>query len=162
MAQLLSWRTASAPITACCVSLVLVSLALPITVTFAPVRPAAQSAKAPDGGAVSSATDHWRVIESVLTHPRCINCHTVSNYPRQGDDRHVHQFRVVRGPDDRGAPGAQCSACHQEDNQPSSGVPGAPNWRLAPVSMAFERAPGVALSGKALCERLLDKKRNGN
>jgi hypothetical protein len=28
--------------------------------------------------------------------------------------------------------------------------------------MAFERAPGVAMDGKALCERLLDKKRNGN
>jgi hypothetical protein len=36
------------------------------------------------------------------------------------------------------------------------------NWRLAPRSMAFERTPGVALGGKSHCERLLDKKRNGN
>src|SRR5262245_20272173 len=111
---------------------------------------------------VSSASDEWRVIESVLTPHRCINCHRATDYPRQGDDRHIHQFRVVRGPDDRGAPGARCAACHQEDNERSSGVPGAPNWRLAPRSMAFERAPGVAMGGKALCERLLDKTRNGN
>src|SRR5262245_28577930 len=100
--------------------------------------------------------------ELLLEELLCINCHTVTNYPRQGDDRHIHQFRVVGGPDGTGVPGALCSACHQEDNQPSSGVPGAPNWRLAPAKMAFERAPGVAMEGKALCERLLDKKRNGN
>src|SRR5215510_6394899 len=68
---------------------VLVALALPVIIVT-----------------VSSAGDEWRVIESVLTHPRCINCHTATDYPRQGDDRHIHQFRVVRGPDDRGAPGA--------------------------------------------------------
>src|SRR5262249_43977328 len=80
----------------------------------------------------------------------------------QGDDRHPHQFRVVRGPDDRGAPAAPCASCHQEDNQASSGVPGAPNWRLAPLKMSFERKPGGAMQGKDLCERPLDKKRNGN
>jgi len=142
---------------------VLVALVVPVTLASASDPSALpQSAKAPDAVAPSSAGQHWQVIESVLTHPRCVNCHTVTNYPRQGDDRHIHQFRVVRGPDDRGVPGARCAACHQEDNQPSSGVPGAPNWRLAPVSMAFEHAPGVPMVGKALCERLLDKKRNGN
>ena len=30
----------------------------------------------------------WRQVYSVLTHPRCINCHTATNYPQQGDDRH--------------------------------------------------------------------------
>src|SRR5262245_29967622 len=141
---------------------VLVALALLVVIASATDPAAPQSAKAPDAITAPSAGEEWRVIESVLTHPRCINCHTATDYPRQGDDRHIHQFRVVRGPDDRGAPGARCAACHQEDNQPSSGVPGAPNWRLAPASMAFERAPGVAMDGKALCERLLDKKRNGN
>src|SRR5262245_5444573 len=84
---------------------------------------AVHPATAAEATTVSPAGDPWRVIESVLTHPRCINCHTVTDYPRQGDDRHVHQFRVVRGPDDRGAAGASCAACHQEDNQASSGVP---------------------------------------
>lgn len=26
----------------------------------------------------------WQQIYSVLTHPRCINCHTATNYPQQG------------------------------------------------------------------------------
>jgi len=148
---------------ACQMILLVVALAVAGTTASAADPPATpQPVKAPDAVTVSSADEPWRVIESVLTHPRCINCHTVTDYPRQGDDRHVHQFRVARGPDGRGVPGALCAACHQEDNQPSSGVPGAPNWRLAPVAMTFERAPGVALSSKALCERLLDKRRNGN
>ena len=126
---------------------------------------AAQTSQAPGTGVGPSAaagSEAWRVIESVLVHPRCINCHTVSDYPRQGNDRHRHQLRVVRGPDDRGVPGARCAACHQEDNQAASGVPGAPNWRLAPRSMAFESAPGVAMRGGNLCRRLLDRTRNGN
>jgi len=164
MAMLLRpWRRAAPLTIACRLTLVLVALVVPVNVA-SETDPAASppSPKAPADVAPSSATQHWRVIESVLTHPRCVNCHTVTNYPRQGDDRHIHQFRVVRGADDRGAAGARCAACHQEENQLASGVPGAPNWRLAPVSMAFERAPGVAMDGKALCERLLDKKRNGN
>ena len=32
----------------------------------------------------------WEQVYSVLIHPRCINCHTASNYPQQGDDRRRH------------------------------------------------------------------------
>ena len=39
----------------------------------------------------------WQQVYSVLTHPRCINCHTATNYPQQGDDRHRHFANVVRG-----------------------------------------------------------------
>ena len=38
----------------------------------------------------------WHQMYSVLAHPRCINCHTATNYPEQGDDRHPHLFNVVR------------------------------------------------------------------
>src|ERR1051325_6270829 len=38
----------------------------------------------------------WGQVYSVLTHPRCINCHTATNYPQQGDDRHRHVANVVR------------------------------------------------------------------
>jgi CO/xanthine dehydrogenase Mo-binding subunit len=40
----------------------------------------------------------WEQVYSVLTHPRCINCHTATDYPQQGDDRQRHFANVVRGP----------------------------------------------------------------
>ncbi len=33
----------------------------------------------------------WTEVASVLRHPRCMNCHTFTEFPRQGDDRHRHQ-----------------------------------------------------------------------
>jgi mono/diheme cytochrome c family protein len=67
----------------------------------------------------------WQKIYSVLTHPRCINCHTATNYPQQGDDRHRHLFNVVRGPEGKGVPGLNCATCHQDANADSTGVPAA-------------------------------------
>ena len=96
-------------------------------------------------------------ISRVLLHPRCLNCHTGIDYPKQGDDRHAHWFRVVRGSDDRGAPGLRCTTCHQSFNNTASGVPGAPNWHAAPRSMAWEQKTPAQV-----CRTLLDKSRNGN
>jgi hypothetical protein len=95
-------------------------------------------------------------ISKVLLHPRCLNCHTGVDYPKQGDDRHPHWFRVVRG-DDYGAPGMRCATCHQAVNNEASGVPGAPNWHTAPRSMAWEQKTLAQL-----CRALLDKNKNGN
>jgi hypothetical protein len=58
----------------------------------------------------------WQKVYSVLTTPRCINCHTATNYPEQGDDRHRHSFNVVRGPGGKGVPGLNCATCHQSAN----------------------------------------------
>src|SRR6516165_12319539 len=58
----------------------------------------------------------WQQVYSVLTYPRCINCHTATNYPQQGDDRHPHLFNVVRGPQGKGVPGLNCVTCHQSAN----------------------------------------------
>ena len=55
----------------------------------------------------------------VLQHPRCMNCHTGEDFPRQSDDAHRHQMNVTRGSEDSGAAGLHCSACHQEQNQRS-------------------------------------------
>ena len=77
----------------------------------------------------------WEQVYSVLTHPRCINCHTATNYPQQGDDRRRHVANVVRGPEGKGVPGLNCAGCHQETNADSTGVPGGHNWHLAPLSM---------------------------
>jgi len=98
----------------------------------------------------------FRRIATVLTHPRCLNCHTRVDYPKQGDDRHRHLFRVARGPDDRGAKAMTCSTCHQSINNVASGVPGAPDWHLAPLRMAWE-----GLSVGQLCRTLKDTSKNG-
>lgn len=92
----------------------------------------------------------------VLLHPRCMNCHSRTDFPRQGDDRHRHTMNVARGPNDHGAPGLQCSTCHQAANQAASGVPGAPDWHLAPLKMAWE-----GLTASELCRALLDPQRGG-
>jgi alcohol dehydrogenase (cytochrome c) len=64
----------------------------------------------------TAGTKAWHAVYSVLTSPRCLNCHPVKSqlsdymmsnspdsvpyvqdYPRQGDDRHPHYYAVVRG-----------------------------------------------------------------
>lgn len=107
--------------------------------------------------AASEGTRAWGRIEQVLTSPRCINCHPVSDRPTQTDAMHPHRMSVIRGPNDHGAPGLHCSACHQERNNAASGVPGAPHWGLAPRSMGW-----VGLSSGELCRRLKDPAANGN
>jgi hypothetical protein len=101
-------------------------------------------------------TEIFRQIATVLQHPRCMNCHTRAEYPRQGSDRHRHTMNVVRGPTDHGAPGLHCSACHQSVNQAASGVPGAQDWHLAPLRMAWED-----LTVGDLCRALLDPVKGG-
>jgi hypothetical protein len=93
----------------------------------------------------------WAGIASVLTHPRCLNCHQPDT-PLQGDARRVHIPPVVRGPDDMGAGAMRCHNCHGErSNNRFSGVPGAPGWRLAPPSMLWE-----GLSSARLCRLIRD------
>lgn len=95
-------------------------------------------------------------IAKVLRDPRCLNCHPVDDRPRQGDDRHVHQMNIVRGVDNMGFVNARCTACHRDENNEHTGVPGAPNWHLAPLSMGWQ-----GLDDAALCTTLLDKEKNG-
>src|SRR5262245_42453672 len=101
----------------------------------------------------------FKQIARVMRSPRCMNCHTTSDFPRQGDSRRRHDQSVQRGVDDRGVAPMQCSSCHQDDNSPGGGyVPGASEWHLAPRSMSWEQAR----SDKELCDGLPDKTRNGN
>jgi mono/diheme cytochrome c family protein len=94
----------------------------------------------------------WEKIHSVLTSPRCINCHTATDYPQQGDDRHRHFANVVRGPADEGVSALSCGSCHQEKNADSTGVPGAPFWHLAPLSMRWQDRNDRPLSSSAICQ----------
>jgi hypothetical protein len=99
----------------------------------------------------------FAVMDRVLTSPRCQNCHTLTGFPRQNDDRHPHRFNVTRGPDGHGAPGLPCRACHGRANNAASGVPGGDeDWRLAPIGMGWE-----GLSPGLRCAHLKDPKRNG-
>jgi hypothetical protein len=99
----------------------------------------------------------WRAIESVLTHPRCLNCHTMTDYPRQGDERSPHSLDVKRGEDGHGD-ALKCEACHTAANQAEAGIPGAPDWHLAPLDFAWESEPGQPAGGAAICATL---KRSG-
>jgi len=36
-------------------------------------------------------------IATVVTHPRCMNCHPAGNHPLQGNDQHEHMPPVPRG-----------------------------------------------------------------
>jgi hypothetical protein len=67
----------------------------------------------------------------VLRHPRCMNCHTRGDFPRQGDDGHPHAMNVRRGPDGHGVTAEKCSTCHQDHNLVGAHLPpGAPSWGL--------------------------------
>jgi hypothetical protein len=104
----------------------------------------------------------WQQVYSVLTHPRCINCHTATNYPQQGDDRHRHFANVVRGPAGKGVPALQCVTCHQEANADSTGVPGGHDWHLAPLSMKWQDLNDRILSSAEVCRALTDRSKNNN
>ena len=92
----------------------------------------------------------------VLQHPRCVNCHTPDDSPRQGDRSALHDPPVARGPLDRGVPAMQCIGCHQDHNLELARVPGAPGWHLAPRAMVWlDRSPSQ------ICKQLKDPARNG-
>src|SRR5688572_3335388 len=102
----------------------------------------------------------WEQVYSVLTHPRCINCHTATDYPQQGDDRRRHIANVVRGgPEGKGVPGLNCAGCHQETNADSTGVPGGHNWHLAPLEMRWQDTNDRPLSSAAVCRQITDRSR---
>jgi hypothetical protein len=65
-------------------------------------------------------------------------------------------MNVSRGTNNQGTAGLRCSTCHVDRNQIASGVPGAPKWGLAPLSMAWE-----GLSVADLCKVLKDPAKNG-
>jgi hypothetical protein len=100
--------------------------------------------------------DLFAPVAAVLNHPRCMNCHPRDDRPRQGDDRHHHLQNVVRGEDNLGFVNARCTACHRDENNGYSGVPGAPNWHLAPLSMGWQ-----GLNDAELCATLKDESKNG-
>lgn len=102
----------------------------------------------------------FRAVASILTSPRCINCHVPGDAPLQGDDNHPHAMNVKRGVDGRGSLALRCFACHQTENSKIlHGPPGAADWQLPPpkTPMAWR-----GLSTGELCRTLKDPAKNGN
>lgn len=93
---------------------------------------------------------------TVLTHKRCVNCHPAGDQPLQGEDSHLHNFGVQRGPDNHGVAALKCQSCHQSENNNFSGVPGAPEWSVAPKKMYWE-----GLTRVEIAQSMLDPSKNG-
>ena len=100
--------------------------------------------------------ENFDKMMAVLTHKRCVNCHPSDNIPKQGEDSHPHYFGMARGEGNHGYQATNCNTCHQKENNDFSGVPGAPEWSLAPQSMKWE-----GLTRTEIAESMLDPKRNG-
>jgi hypothetical protein len=101
----------------------------------------------------------FRAVASVLTSPRCLNCHVPGDGPLQGDDNHPHAMNVRRGSDGKGSAALRCFACHQTENAKFlHGPPGAADWELPPpkTPMAWK-----GLSIGDLCRTLKDPTKNG-
>lgn len=121
--------------------------------------------KNPEGGRYHTTAGFPRTLPAdvafdkmmdVLTHQRCMNCHPSDNIPKQGEDSHPHYFGIARGDDPSGFEAIKCTTCHQVENNMYSGVPGAPEWALAPNSMRWE-----GLSRTEIAESMMDPARNG-
>lgn len=109
----------------------------------------------PVSGTVIDDTSFDKMM-AVLTHQRCLNCHPSDDRPRQGEDSHIHNFEVRRGPDNHGVAALKCQSCHQKENNDFSGVPGAPEWSLAPIEMAW-----AGLSRVEIAQSMLNPDNNG-
>ncbi len=96
-------------------------------------------------------------VARVLQHPRCTNCHVAGDFVRQGEQGRRHIPNVQRGPDNKGVGFQRCGTCHGAANNPTTGVPGAPNWQFAPPSTSVD-----GLSAGDSCRALKDPARNGN
>lgn len=98
----------------------------------------------------------------VLTHPRCVNCHPVTDRPLQGLAGHPHQPQVFATETGIGPASMPCSGCHGRANFTLIGtrvgsMPGNPKWQLAPREMAWQ---GQSLA--AICRQIKDPARNGS
>src|SRR5215472_19241611 len=105
----------------CCTALVVAG-----TLVAAAGSEETQKTKGADGGLFGA-------LVPVLRHPRCLNCHSSGDFPRQGDDGHAHAMNVRRGANGLGVTAEKCSTCHQDHNLAGPHMPpGAPGWRLPP------------------------------
>src|SRR6202789_4383317 len=117
----------------------------------------AREVVSPDDAGAAAA---FEAIVPVLRHPRCMNCHSIGDFPRQGDDSHRHTMQVRRGPDGAGVNAVKCSTCHQDHNLAGWHMPpGAPGWHLPSPAMPMI---WEGLTDHQLCELFKDLQSNGH
>ncbi|SLN26099.1 hypothetical protein ROJ8625_01040 [Roseivivax jejudonensis] len=106
----------------------------------------------------------WDNIHTVLSHPRCLNCHVgADNVPLWGTaetpDR-IHGMAINAGESRIGAETLSCNACHQTSTRPNTTHHAAPHtgmdWRLAPVEFQW-----TDRSSAEICAQMRDPARNG-
>lgn len=146
----------------CCMASVIL-LAFAGALWFSSPVAAAEQPAALGKPAASAPSDDGTLFTAfvpVLRHPRCMNCHSRGEFPRQGDDGHQHAMNVRRGPEGHGVTSEKCSTCHQDHNLAGAHLPpGAPNWGLPPAStpMIWQ-----GLTDAQICESIKDPKQNRN
>jgi hypothetical protein len=133
-----------------------------LTLSFGIVQLRARASARPqtDQEGAEKSLRAFREVASVLTSPRCLNCHIPGDGPLQGDDDHPHLMNVKRGADGKGSAALRCFACHQSENAAAlHGPPGALDWQLPQprTPMAWK-----GLSTGELCRALKDPAKNGN
>jgi len=137
-------------------------LGLVAAITLAFTRQASPGAKAAGPAEEPSAAQSLRafsVVASVLTSPRCLNCHIPGDSPLQGDSGATHNMNVKRGTDGRGTPAMRCTNCHQAENSSQlHAPPGRPDWRLPPPTT---RLAWQGLTVGDICRVLKDPASNG-
>jgi hypothetical protein len=137
--------------------------ALGLSRSIAAAEQSAAAAPNPKSAAGAAASDQGALFTAfvpVLRHPRCMNCHSNGDFPRQGDDGHPHEMNVRRGPEGHGVTAEKCSTCHQDHNLVGAHLPpGAPNWGLPPAStpMIWQ-----GLTDSQICQSIKDPKQNKN
>ena len=113
---------------------------------------------APRDDAASAAA--FESMTKVLHNPRCMNCHSKGDFPRQGDDEHPHTMNVRRGPKGDGIAAVKCGTCHQDHNLVGEHTPpGAFGWHLPSPEMPMIWED---LTDKQLCELFKDPRQNGH
>lgn len=135
-------------------------LALLLLTSFMKFGPRASAAGQATAANNEKSLQAFRAVASVLTSPRCLNCHSSNDGPLQGDDNHPHAMNIRRGIDGKGSAALRCFACHQSENcKALHSPPGAADWQLPPpkTPMAWK-----GLSIGELCRTLKDPTKNGN
>lgn len=136
------------------------------TFAFAQAEHGLDMSALPEAGTVApeDGLAAWDSIHTVLTHPRCLNCHVGADHvPLWGtveDPDRIHGMAINAGESRIGAEILSCNACHQTSTRPNSVPHAAPHtgmdWRLAPVEFQW-----TDRTSAEICAQMRDPDRNG-